>query len=202
MSTLGYYPFIISAPSGAGKTTLFHELKRHLDIQKVVSYTSRPPRDGEKNGVDYHFVTQAEFEEKIKANFFIEWATVFGHFYGTPAKPEAVLSSFLVYEVDVQGFYALKASFKKITSIFILPPCLSTLKDRLKKRQPHMSSDELLLRTHGVQKEIESAKDYDFIVKNKDLISATEDLKFIFKCERIRTIYQENALKEFCYKVK
>lgn len=197
-----YDPFVISAPSGAGKTTLFHELKKHLDIQKVISYTSRLPREGEKSGVDYYFISKEEFEEKAKKGFFVEWAEVFGHYYGTPVTPEAVTSPYLIYEVDVQGFYALKQHFGSITSIFILPPGLSALKERLKKRQPKMTHEELHLRVQGAQKEIASAKDYDFIVKNEDLEKATEDLMFIFKCERMRSINQKSYIEGFCFQGK
>ena len=172
--------FIISAPSGAGKTTLFHQLKQMVSLEKVVSYTTRTRRQGENPGQDYHFVTIEQFREKIKEDFFLEWADVYGNYYGTPQSSSGTKAQNLIYEVDVKGFISLRKYKSDITSIFIAPPSVNVLRERLLKRQPAMPEHELSRRLSCAQEEIQHASSYDYVICNSELSKALENLKLIF----------------------
>lgn len=180
------FQFIISAPSGTGKTTLFRALKEDVRLGKVVSYTTREKRDGELHGKDYYFIGEKEFRDKIQKDFFLEWADVYGNLYGTPRDIHYDDVDFLVYEVDVKGFLSIKKHKPEITSIFLVPPSIESLKSRLLTRQPMMPSHELSRRLSSALEEIQHASSYDYVVCNENLSEALESLMLIFKCERIR----------------
>ncbi len=130
--------FVISAPSGAGKTTLCHAIrKRFTDMLYSVSYTTRSPRKGEKNAIDYHFISLLEFEKGINEGKWVEWAKVYGHYYGTSAEfliKGLAAGRDILLDIDVQGAIQIHAAYPDCILIFIEPPSLETLRHRLELR--------------------------------------------------------------------
>ena len=182
--------FVISAPSGVGKTTLCRRLLERISgISFSVSYTTRNPRQGEFDGIDYHFVTQDRFEEMVSADAFLEWARVYGNFYGT-SKSEVLsrlgLGEDVLLDIDVQGARQVRRLFPEAILIFLLPPSWSVLEARLKGRGSEDSS-RLKLRMANAKSEMEAVHEYDFAVINDDLSRATEDLKSIVIAQRCKT---------------
>lgn len=176
---------ILSAPSGCGKTTILDRLlKRHPDWFRSISVTTRPPRTGEKKGKDYHFVSLKEFEELKKNKEFLESAKVFGHYYGTrkSAVKEAVQKGEIaILAIDVQGHRLLRKNLeKKISSvsIFVLPPSISVLRERLEKRCTDAPA-EINKRIQGAEEEIKAAKEYDGTVVNHDLDQTVHEIEEI-----------------------
>jgi guanylate kinase len=182
--------FVISAPSGVGKTTLCRRLLERISgISFSVSYTTRNPRQGEFDGIDYHFVTQDRFEEMVSADAFLEWARVYGNFYGT-SKSEVLsrleLGEDVLLDIDVQGARQVRRLFPEAILIFLLPPSWSLLEARLRGRGSEDSS-RLKLRMANAKSELEAVYEYDFVVINDDLSKATEDLKSIVIAQRCKT---------------
>ena len=181
--------FIVSAPSGAGKTTLVERLVAqtpHLRMSR--SYTSRPARDGESDGVDYNFVSRERFEAMIAAGEFLEWADVFGNLYGTSAADtEAVLDagSDLVLVIDVQGARKLRRRGIEATTIFVMPPSLDILEQRLRGRSKD-AENAIQHRLQVARDEVRSFEDYEFIVVNDELATAVDRLRSIVVAERAR----------------
>jgi len=181
--------FIVSAPSGAGKTTIVERLVEqapHLKMSR--SYTSRRPRDGETNGVDYNFVTRERFEEMAEAGEFLEWADVFGNLYGTSAADtERVLDSGLdlVLVIDVQGARKVRRRGIENTAVFVMPPSFTVLEQRLRGRSKD-SEDAIQRRLQVAQQEVASYADYDFVVINDELTAAVDRLRGIVIAERAR----------------
>ena len=182
--------FVLSAPSGTGKTTICNRiLSEDKELKLSVSYTSRPAKKGEKNGVDYHFITKEKFEEMIKKEAFVEWAMVYGHYYGTPWSvfgETGRTNKDLLLEIDVQGGKSIKDKYPEAVLIFILPPSIEELRNRLINRGRD-DKDEIERRIHIVKKEIEYMKHYDYIVVNDDLDKAVEQVLMIVKTERLKT---------------
>lgn len=180
--------FIVSAPAGTGKTTLVEKLVEELPhAVRSISYTTRPPRAGEKDGRDYHFVSFQEFHRKIEKGEFLEYAEVFGHFYGTAKKcVDSLLNKNLdtVLVIDTQGALALKKSCKGVY-IFLSPPSIEELKERLQKRNTE-SLKELELRLSWAKQEINKANHYDYHLINQDLDETYQALKSIFVAERLK----------------
>jgi guanylate kinase len=181
---------VISSPSGTGKTTICHRLiKRHKDFIFSVSATTRPPRKKEKNGVDYYFLTDEQFNRMLKRNEFAEWANVFGYRYGT-GKGElgkALKNNrVLLCDVDIQGGMSIKKKYKNAVSIFVIPPSLTELKRRLFKRRTESPSQKKL-RLKTAIKELSFWKHYDYIVLNDDLKTATDEVDMIIAAERHKT---------------
>ncbi len=181
--------FILSAPSGAGKTTVCKLLKQKLpNLKFSISHTSREPRDGEVEGTDYHFITQKEFEKKIKNNEFLEWAKVFKSYYGTASesvdrhlnKGEDVL-----IELDVQGAQSLRNINYKAIFIFMMPPSLKELESRLNKRGTE-SDDKIRERLEVSEKEMQQSMIYDYILTNVDKEETTNHLQSIITAEQFR----------------
>ncbi len=181
--------FVISGPSGVGKTVLCHRLLRQVPgISFSVSYTTRGPRKGESDGIDYHFITQDRFREMASNGEFLEWAEVYGESYGT-ARSE-VLSRLdsgedILLDIDVHGARQVRRSFPETILIFLLPPSWSVLEARLKGRGTEDPS-MLRLRMSKAKSELETVHEYDFAVINTDLPQATEDLKSIVLAQRCR----------------
>ncbi|MBN2694315.1 guanylate kinase [bacterium] len=165
---------IITAPSGAGKTTL---IKRFLGESKSslsVSYTTRTPRNYEIDGVDYHFISKELFLKKIEDNDFAEWAEVHGNYYGTDKKESRKLINSgynVIFDVDYQGALNLQKVFPEATSIFILPPSLDILKERLTNRKTD-SQESINIRINNAKKEISYISYFDFVLVNNDLEEA------------------------------
>lgn len=180
--------FIISAPAGTGKTTLVQKLTSDCKhIVKNVSYTTRKPRDDEQNGVDYHFISFQEFERKIKKGHFLEYAEVFGHFYGTCTESiERILDQGkdVVLVIDTQGALAIKSLHKGVY-IFLSPPNIEELTQRLKKRKTE-SDESLRKRLSWAHHEMEQVVHYDYHIINHDLEEAYLALKSIFIAEKLR----------------
>jgi len=172
------YIFVVSAPSGAGKTTLIKALlERFKEIIFSVSYTTRKPRPGEKEGIDYHFIDQDEFKKRISAGRWAEWAKVHDHYYGTDARflDKCIASGrHVVLDIDVQGAARMSKRYPDIVTIFIMPPSLETLKARLNKRGTD-SIEVIEKRMTDAEKEIEEKDFYRHIVVNDHLPSAISD---------------------------
>ena len=181
--------FIVSAPSGTGKTTLVEQLVKgipHLKMSR--SYTSRPARKTEIDGVDYNFVTRERFEAMIAAGQFLEWAPVFGNLYGTcAADSEALLASGhdVVLVIDVQGARKVRARGIETSAVFVMPPSLDVLEQRLRGRSKD-SEEEIQRRLQVAREEVASFTEYDFVVVNDDLTAAVDRLRCIIIAERAR----------------
>ncbi|MCP9452839.1 MAG: guanylate kinase [Nitrospira sp.] len=182
--------FVISAPSGTGKTTLCKQLMASVPgLWQSVSYTTRKPRVGEEGGREYYFVEERVFQDMIAREEFVEYACVYGNWYGTPRK--ALLDKMaqgvdVLLEIDVQGALQIKQHFHDAVFIFILPPSLETLQDRLEKRGSD-SPEEIHRRLEKVQEEVRSFRNYCYLVLNDDLGQSLRDLQSIFRAERLRT---------------
>jgi guanylate kinase len=179
--------FIISAPSGSGKSTLVNELMRLVPgLDFSVSYTTRDPRGSEQNGKQYYFVTRAEFEQMIAAGEFLEYADVFGNYYGTARRflrEAEARGQDLLLDIDVQGAQQIKQKLPDAISIFVLPPDRKTLEWRLRKRSEDAAKViEKRLVKAGV--EIENYSKYDYILINDKLEESSEILQAIVLGER------------------
>jgi guanylate kinase len=181
--------FIISAPSGAGKTTLAEQLAATTERLKLSrSYTSRAPRSGEVDGVDYNFVSRERFERMAAAGEFLEWADVFGNLYGTrAADTQALLDAGedVVLVIDVQGARTVRRSGLETTAIFVLPPSFEALERRLRGRSKD-SEPAIQRRLHVARQEVAAYTDYDFLVINDDVVAAVERLRSIVLAQRSR----------------
>ena len=196
--------FIISAPSGAGKSTLIHLLLAQIpSLFFSVSHTTRAARPGEREGVDYFFISQEQFEEMIRANQFLEWAQVHGSYYGTSRsmlESSETEGTDLILDIDVQGAAQVRKALPEAVSVFILPPSYEVLRDRLMQRQKD-SVDQVEKRLITARKEIEHWREYEHIVINEDLNEAFDSLSSLVKGQRLRREYLEarieNILKSF-----
>jgi len=181
--------FVMSAPSGTGKTTMALKLIEEMDgIELSVSYTTRPERDGERDGVDYHFVDDARFDAMIAEGAFLEWATVFGRRYGTGRDAtESALHSGrdLMLEIDVQGARQIRESGVEAVSIFVIPPDYETLRSRLRNRASE-DAPEVESRLAQGRSEVSEVRHYDYVVVNNGLDRAIADLRSIVIAERRR----------------
>jgi guanylate kinase len=182
--------FVLSGPSGAGKSTLRERIReRFPDLWYSVSYTTRAPRPGEKDGEDYHFVSPETFAATVKARGFVEWARVHQHCYGTPR--EQVVRHLedggeVLLEIDVQGARQVKIEMPQACFIFVLPPDVETLKKRLRRRATE-AEPEMQTRLERAAREMAEAPWYDYLIVNDDLDRATEELAAVIMANRCRT---------------
>lgn len=180
---------IVSAPSGAGKTTLVSEvLKRDQRIKPSVSFTSRAPRNGEENGVHYNFVSADEFRAMIERGDLLEWAEVHGNLYGTSRRLVEQLRGEgfdVVLTIDVQGAGQARKLFPDAVGVFILPPSYQTLLDRLDTRGAN-GADDLQTRLRNAIGEMAEYQNFDYAIINDDLNQATDELAAIVLAERCR----------------
>lgn len=180
---------IISAPSGAGKTTICRKLlARRKDLHYSVSCTTRAPRPGEKNGKAYTFLTREEFKRKISHNEFLEWAMVHDEYYGTPRRyVEDVIKKGdnVIMAIDVQGAMSIRRKHPSAILVFVLPPSLDALKSRLAARRD--AQDSVAKRLANSRGELAAAKDYDYVVVNDDLEKAVDQIDAILTAETLRT---------------
>ena len=176
--------FILSAPSGAGKSTLCRAvLKRFPDILYSISYTTRPPREGERDGVDYHFIADDEFEKGIARNRWAEWAKVHNNYYGTSAdllNRALAGGQDILLDIDVQGMRQIVKRYPAGITIFIMPPSLEILRLRLEKRGTD-SPEIIALRLKNAQKEMALKDQYRHLVTNAQLTDAVAELLGIFE---------------------
>ena len=181
---------VLSGPSGAGKSSLVNKISDKIGaFYFSISTTTRAMREGEEEGVHYHFVSKKEFEKEIENDNFLEYATVHGNYYGTSLKPvrEALSQGKLViFDIDVQGNMAVKNRLGDITtSVFITPPTLSELKKRLEKRSTD-TKEVIEARIKMATREIQRTSEYDFIVVNDDLDTAANVLRQIAITARLK----------------
>ena len=170
----------LAAPSGGGKTTLCRMLlDKYPEATLSISFTTRPPRGTEKNGVEYHFTSRAEFDELIRKDELVEWAEVHGQCYGTSKRfleTQCGQGKVVLLDIDVQGVDSLKRVFgERCLSVFILPPSLEELADRLRARKTE-SDEKVQSRLAAAQAEIERAKDFDHRIVNRDLAQSFREL--------------------------
>ena len=181
--------FIVSAPSGAGKTTLVERLVEQVPHLKMSrSYTSRTARSGETDGVDYNFVSHERFEAMVSVGEFLEWADVFGNLYGTSAADtERVLEAGtdLVLVIDVQGARKVRRRGIETTAVFVMPPSFEVLEKRLRGRSKD-AEDVVRRRLQVAQQEVAAVVEYDFVVINDELSAAVDRLRSIVLAERAR----------------
>ncbi len=189
MAMLGQL-FVISAPSGAGKTSLIKALREDMpDLGLSVSHTTRPMRRGEVDGQHYHFVSVAQFEALIAAGAFVEHARVFDHYYGTSKTAiEQVLAAGqdLILEIDWQGAAQVRALFPAVRSVFILPPSLDALAERLTARAQD-DAQVIKRRLAEARREMQEYPHYAYLIINDEFALALSQLRAIFECERLRT---------------
>jgi guanylate kinase len=183
------FPLILSAPSGAGKTTIARQLlARRPDVGYSVSCTTRPPRRGEVNGKDYSFVSRDEFLQRRAGDEFAESAEVHGHLYGTlRSEVERVLSSgrHVVMDIDVQGALQFKAAFPGAVTVFVLPPSADVLLRRLRERRTENPA-QLLARLRSALDELRAVEEYGYVVVNDDLDRAVGRVGAIIDAETVR----------------
>ncbi|ODA43402.1 Guanylate kinase [Thermodesulfovibrio sp. N1] len=181
--------FVLSAPSGTGKTTICERLIKSLpNLKMSISHTTRKPRIGERDGVDYFFVDREVFETMIKNNDFVEWAEVYGNFYGTSKKVINELfqsGNDVLLDIDIQGAKNIKKTYPDSVLIFILPPSLEELEKRLKQRKEEI--DTIKMRLNKVKEEISQYKIYDYLVINDDLDKAVKEILCIITAEKLKT---------------
>jgi guanylate kinase len=181
--------FIVSAPSGAGKTTLVERLVEQTPGLKMSrSYTSRPARAGETDGVDYNFVSRERFESMAQAGEFLEWASLYGHLYGTcAADTEGLLANGhdVVLVIDVQGARTVRAAGVRTSTVFVMPPSFAILEQRLRGRSKD-SEPEIQRRLQVARDEVAAFSEYDFVVVNDEVTAAVDRLRAIVIAERAR----------------
>jgi guanylate kinase len=181
--------FVVSAPSGAGKTTLCREARLRLpDLAYSVSYTTRAPRPGEIGGSDFHFVGEPEFRRLRDRGDFAEWATVHGNLYGTRASVlEAALADGqdILLDIDTQGATQLRKRYPEAVLVFIVAPSLADLERRLRERRSDAAGD-ITRRLARAREEIALWRQYDYLIVNRDLKEAAEQLTAIIVAERSR----------------
>jgi guanylate kinase len=191
--------FIVSAPSGAGKTTLVERLVEWVPrLRMSRSYTSRPTRPGETDGVDYNFVTRARFEAMIAAGDFLEWADVFGNLYGTCASDtERMLAAGddVVLVIDVQGARQVRRKGIAATTIFVMPPSFAVLEQRLRGRSKDAEA-AIQRRLQVARDEVASFTDYEYMVINDELDGSVDRLRAIVLAERARLTRMQEVARQ------
>lgn len=190
---------IVSAPSGAGKTSICDALiKQDKNIVYSVSTTTRQPRTGEKNGKEYFFVDDKTFKSMVNKNMFAEWAEVHGHFYGTSKKTiEDTINKGkdVLLDIDVQGALKIKKQYKDALMIFITAPTLKVLKERLIKRNKD-SSAVIKTRLNNAKKELTYLPKYDYLILNDKLDKSIENVKSVINAERLSIKRNKKNLEE------
>lgn len=182
--------YVISAPSGAGKTSLIKALREQMpDLGLSVSHTTRPMRPGEVDGQHYHFVSKSTFESMIAEGAFVEHALVFGNYYGTSKSAVSTVldkGQDLILEIDWQGAAQVRPLFPGVQSIFILPPSREALRERLFARGQD-DADVIARRLAEAEREMQAYPNYDFLIINDDFSQALNQLRCLFESARLRT---------------
>lgn len=180
---------VISGPSGSGKGTVSKELlSRNEDIIFSISTTTRKPRPSEKDGVNYFFLGEDEFSKKVNNNEFLEYAHVHGNYYGTPKDfvlNEIDKGEIVLLEIDVQGALQVKKNYKNVVFIFLLPPTMDELKNRIIKRGTE-SKEDIETRFKNAFEELDFVGEYDYFVVNDKVKDAVLDIEHIIKAEKLR----------------
>lgn len=190
--------FVVSAPAGCGKDTILEQLFKKTDtVGYSVSATTRAPREGEVDGVHYHFRTRDEFERMIKDGEVLEYTEYCGNYYGTPRKGvEDLLAEGkdVILKIEVEGAMNIKRIFPECCLVFILPPSLAELERRLRKRGTE-TEDKIILRTKQAKSELEFAKNYDYYIVNGELEKAVDDLLAVIRAEKLRAARNAELLR-------
>jgi guanylate kinase len=191
---------VISAPSGTGKGTLLGVLEKiNPNVRFSISATTRKPRKGEKDGKNYFFKTEEEFNEMIKSGELIEWVEYCGNYYGTPKKH--ITCSLeqgydVILEIEVEGAVKIKEHYPDCVLIFVLPPSFAELKNRIEKRGTECP-DSIRRRTEKAKEEIKHIKSYDYVVINEDIEKAVNDINTILKAEKLKTGRNSNIINSW-----
>jgi guanylate kinase len=191
---------IVSAPSGAGKSSLCQRLiQAYPEIKFSVSYTSRPPRPNEVNGKDYHFISRKEFKDRIDQGEFVEWVENYGHLYGSSRNvmKEFILDGRdLLLDIEPRGAKKIKQEFKGGIYVFVLPPSRSELLKRLEKRG-HETDEVIQKRFRQAENELKEISWYDYVIFNEDLETAVNQLISIYIAEKCKRSRLQNEIKKF-----
>ncbi|SFV50862.1 Guanylate kinase [hydrothermal vent metagenome] len=194
---------VLSGPSGAGKSTIIHHASKDIgEYYFSISTTTREPREGEIDGVDYYFVSRIEFEKGIESGDFLEYATVHGNYYGTSLKPvqKALADNKLViFDIDVQGHRLVRAEMGSfITSVFITPPSLAILKERLYARATDRD-DIIKGRIENAKEEIKAIGEFDFVIINDTIEKASSEFTTIANASRLKynTVELEKLIQDW-----
>ncbi len=190
---------ILSGPSGSGKDTVLRALKEvDSDVKVSVSMTTRNPRQGDVDGVDYYFVTREYFEKKIAENKMLEYAEYAGNYYGTPADPvdEMLRQGKAVFlEIEVQGAEKIRKRYDSVISIFLMPPSMRVLEERLRGRGTE-DEETIQHRLFIASEEIRRAPEYDYVVINDTVGNAVDGIETIIKAERKKSFRNKNIISE------
>lgn len=190
--------FVISAPSGSGKTTLVQKLLESTDeMQFCVSYTTRDRRGREKDGVDYHFVSAEAFRKKIEAEEFLEWAEVYGNYYGTGRQEADAIRDRgidVILDIDVQGAAQVRKVQPDAASIFVMPPSFQVLEKRLRDRQQD-SPEAIASRLEVARREVARYSEFHYVLVNEDVEQTSAELRAIVRAERARPRLLEEKLR-------
>lgn len=196
----GHFLIILSAPSGGGKSTILTEILKVADnIDYSVSYTTRSPRGTEQNGIHYHFVSEEEFQQRIAEGDFLEYAKVFGNWYGTSKsfiKKCLAVKRHVIMDIDVQGASFISATDIPYVKIFILPPSMEVLKQRLILRATD-SEEEIAKRLQIAQEEVAYIPQYQYLVINDNLEIAVQDILAIIRAEENRVCRYKHPAEDF-----
>ena len=189
--------FVVSAPSATGKTTVVEQLVQVLPgLRMSRSYTSRPARPGEEDGLDYNFISREAFEAMVARDAFLEWADVFGHFYGTgkdETQSRLAAGEDLVLVIDVQGARQVRERVPETVAIFMLPPSFEVLEQRLRKRSKD-PEPEMLRRLETARREVSAVSSYDYVVVNDLLERCVGELAGIVVAERAKLARRRAAI--------
>ncbi len=195
--------FVVSAPSGAGKTSLCKAITDSLEnLTHSISYATRKPRPGEIDGRDYYFVSSERFQEMIDANDFAEWAEVHSNLYGTSRRvlDEMIVKGIdVILDIDTQGAKQIKEKYSAAVFIFIMPPSLDILEERLRNRKSD-HEEEIKKRMRRAREEIKDFKMYDYIIVNREFDRALTEIRSIVIAERCRTRLVDTAWIEGLFK--
>ncbi len=180
---------VVSGPSGVGKSTLCSQIVAHVPRTILsVSCTTRTPRLGERDGVEYHFVEAVQFQDMVKDDALVEWAEVYGHAYGTPKRPlvEAMQTGVnVLLDIDTQGAKQIMERFAGAVLVFVAPPSLEVLKQRLDRRSSD-GEEAIQRRLRRASEEISHFEDYQYLIRNEELPQAVKELESIILAERVR----------------
>lgn len=189
---------VVSAPSGCGKGTILAEVLKNEKFYYSVSATTRSPRPGEADGVNYHFLNRDQFEDLIKNDGMLEYAEYCGNYYGTPK--DKVYEKInegknVILEIEVQGAMKVREKCPEAVFVFIAPPSVAELRNRLEKRGTE-TADVISRRVSEAAQEISYAYKYDYVVVNDDLDTAINDFKNVVRAEELKTENQKNIIDE------